>query len=115
MQVRAVDTGSMFTGLSTQTFMERQWHHIVGVVKYPKDSVYLFVDGTLWFASHTAFHASATDPTNSTSSMMGADGWGHSDYFYGKLDEARIEDAARSPDWIKLCYMNQKEVDALVK
>jgi hypothetical protein len=27
----------------------------------------------------------------------------------------RISNAASSADWIKLCYMNQKEQDALVK
>jgi hypothetical protein len=37
------------------------------------------------------------------------------DYFCkGTIDEARIENTARSADWIKLCYMNQKAVDALV-
>jgi hypothetical protein len=31
------------------------------------------------------------------------------------IDEARIEGVARSADWIKLNYMNQKEVNALVE
>ena len=35
-------------------------------------------------------------------------------FFKGKIDEARIENRACSPDWIKLCYMNQKASDALV-
>jgi hypothetical protein len=36
------------------------------------------------------------------------------EFFEGLLDEVRIERAFRSPDWIKLCYMNQKSPDALV-
>ena len=39
-----------------------------------------------------------------------ATGW-----FQGILDEAIVARDARSADWIKLCYMNQKAVDALVK
>jgi hypothetical protein len=35
--------------------------------------------------------------------------------FHGKIDEVRISNVAHGPDWIKLCYMNQKEPDALVK
>ena len=35
-------------------------------------------------------------------------------YFKGKIDEVRVSSAALSPDWIKLCYINQKENDALV-
>lgn len=35
--------------------------------------------------------------------------------FRGMIDEVRIANEAYGPDWIKLCYMNQKEQDALVK
>jgi hypothetical protein len=35
--------------------------------------------------------------------------------FLGKIDEVRISDIAHSADWTKLCYMNQKEQDALVR
>lgn len=33
---------------------------------------------------------------------------------FGCIDEAAVCHVARSADWIKLCYMNQKELDALV-
>ena len=36
-------------------------------------------------------------------------------YFKGAIDEVRVCSFAPSEDWIKLCYMNQKSVDALVK
>ncbi|NLG17827.1 MAG: DUF2341 domain-containing protein [Fibrobacter sp.] len=35
--------------------------------------------------------------------------------FYGKMDEVRISNVSRGPNWIKLSYMNQKEVDKLVQ
>jgi hypothetical protein len=36
-------------------------------------------------------------------------------FFNGKIDELRVLNIAPSADWIKLCYMNQKEPDALVQ
>jgi hypothetical protein len=36
-------------------------------------------------------------------------------YFGGKIDEVRVSSTALSADWIKLCYMNQKESDMLVR
>jgi hypothetical protein len=68
-----------------------------------------------WIASPVAYSTPATDATNSTHSSIGANDWGKDDYFNGKIDEARLEDKARSPDWIKLSYENQKANDALIK
>jgi Concanavalin A-like lectin/glucanases superfamily/Domain of unknown function (DUF2341) len=39
-------------------------------------------------------------------------GWS---FFYGQIDEVRVQNTVVSDDWIKLCYMNQKADDALVK
>jgi len=35
--------------------------------------------------------------------------------FSGRIDEVRVSKISLSQDWIKLCYMNQKKQDALVK
>jgi hypothetical protein len=35
-------------------------------------------------------------------------------YFNGLIDEVRVSKTAYGADWMKLCYMNQKERDALV-
>jgi hypothetical protein len=35
-------------------------------------------------------------------------------YFKGKMDEVRISSVARGADWIRLCFMNQREDDKLV-
>lgn len=39
-------------------------------------------------------------------------GWS---YFHGKIDEVRVQNTVVTDDWIKLCYMNQKADDVLVK
>lgn len=36
-------------------------------------------------------------------------------YFKGALDEVCVSSVSRSPDWIKLCYMNQRTDNKLVK
>ena len=38
-----------------------------------------------------------------------------STYFNGIIDEVRVMDAHPDSNWVKLCYMNQKTVDALVE
>jgi hypothetical protein len=38
-----------------------------------------------------------------------------SSFFNGVIDEATVAHDARSADWVKLCYMNQRAADALVK
>ena len=35
-------------------------------------------------------------------------------FFDGKIDEVRISNVARSADWIKLCFMNQRGDDKLL-
>jgi hypothetical protein len=35
-------------------------------------------------------------------------------FFKGSIDEVRIEKGARSADWVRLCYMNQRPDDKLV-
>lgn len=36
-------------------------------------------------------------------------------FFNGKIDEVRVMSRPTDPDWIKLCYMNQKKEDTLVE
>ena len=45
---------------------------------------------------------------------IGRSNWSGDEYFAGKLDEIQLHDVARSADWIKLAYSNQKAVQNLV-
>lgn len=40
---------------------------------------------------------------------------GSARYFYGTLDEFRIDKTMRNANWIKLCFMNQREDDRLIR
>jgi len=47
--------------------------------------------------------------------LIGKHGNGKNNFnFIGKVDEARVSKNILSADWILLCYMNQKEKDAVV-
>jgi hypothetical protein len=51
-----------------------------------------------------------------TDTYLGMHGNGKTSfYFAGRIDEARVSAAAETADWIKLCYMNQKEQNVLVR
>ena len=51
-----------------------------------------------------------------TDTYIGIHGNGEKIYnFSGRMDEVRVNKTSLSADWIKLCFMNQKERDALVK
>lgn len=36
-------------------------------------------------------------------------------YFKGSIDEVRIMSSAQNPEWIRLCYMNQRDDDRLIE
>ena len=89
--------------------MAGRWVHTVGVRNGA--SVSLYVDGAL--ATSTMTTANATRSTTPVVQLgrRSSDG---TQYFDGKIDEAEISNVARSADWIKLCYQNQKESQVLL-
>ncbi len=92
-----------------------RWHFIAGVRQGNKQ--YLYVDGTCVDSIGT-FMAGNFSLAEDTPFHIGhcPDGGLDPDrYFKGAVDEVRISNTAKSPDWIKLCYMNQKTPDALVR
>jgi hypothetical protein len=90
------------------------WVYLVGVRSGA--SQYLYVNGqcvtnTMYTLSDTAGRRASTDVYIGKASpgnpVPGC-------YFKGRIDEARIENRARTADWIKLSYMNQNQNDRLV-
>jgi hypothetical protein len=90
------------------------WHAVTGVRNGTKQ--YLYVDGEC--ADSTIVNvvmkfARAYDQPLEIGHCP--DGGANPDRFFnGLIDEVRVENINRNADWIKLCYMNQKEQDALV-
>jgi hypothetical protein len=93
--------------------VEKEWHYVTGVRS--GSSEYLFVDGVC-VDSTPEMGLLSTDPRTTTGNLsIGRNPAAPWNFFKGKIDEARIMDKAPGADWIKLCYMNQKLNDALVK
>jgi hypothetical protein len=51
-----------------------------------------------------------------TDTYIGMHGNGKTSFnFVGQIDEVRVNSKALTPDWMKLCFMNQKAQDALIR
>jgi hypothetical protein len=98
---------------------QKQWVHLTGVRSGAKQ--YLYVNGAL--VNNSIPLMTGNYPRNNGDNFtIGrhvrqvtipyVEGWC---YFNGKIDEVRVMNIAPSPDWIRLCYMNQKAEDALVE
>jgi hypothetical protein len=76
------------------------WYYIVGT--YDANKIRLYINGEVVDSTEII----ADDPYSSTEplSLGGRSG----EFFKGILDEVRIEDVKHSPEWIRLCYRNQR-------
>ena len=96
----------------------RSWKYLVGI--RDGSNQYLYLDGVLVNSNISTLVATGSRDTsnnvtigrylqNVTESNQGFA------FFKGTIDEVRISSVSCSADWIKLCYMNQKVPDALLK
>ncbi len=85
-----------------------EWIHVVHT--YQKGDSRVYVNGVL---DGVAKNQAATLDIKSPARLW-IGGW-HNDYdFLGDIDEVRISKVARSADWVKLQYENQKPLQTLV-
>lgn len=95
------------------------WHLVTGIRNGTKQ--YLYVDGVCVDSTVSDVIALASEKVSRAYDKpleIGhcPDGGKNPDRFFnGVIDEVRISGIALNADWIRLCYMNQKEMDALVK
>jgi hypothetical protein len=104
--------------LSVQPSNVRQWVLLTGVRDGPSQRLYVTGEpaDTLIDFPFTAARNSSTDLiigrfNDRMASPNDLEGYCP---FRGSIDEVRISGTARSPGWIKLCYMNQRTDDRLV-
>ena len=97
----------------------RVWKFLVGV--RDGNNQYLYLDGQLvtsgyGLAGDTSVARNTADDFSIGKYLRYAayTGQGYS-WFDGKIDEVRISSRSLGADWIKLCYMNQKDPDVLLK
>jgi hypothetical protein len=89
------------------------WTHLLAVRSGANE--YLYVNGSLADSVPTL---TARDTTRNETFDVAIGRRSDPDpderFFKGSIDEVRIQSVACGPDWARLCYMNQKETDALV-
>jgi hypothetical protein len=90
----------------------KSWVYLAGIRS--GNMQYLYVNGVCVNAAIFALPSSIARDTT-TDLSIGKSAWNSvAEYFKGRIDEARVESMARGADWIKLCYINQKQDNALV-
>ena len=100
--------GNFASILGTTTLSQSQWHQVVHTYAPGSNNVTsIYVDGQL--DSSTNVTMNLPNP-----SIMRIGGWYNNYSFIGDIDEVRISKVARSANWIKLEYENQKTLQTLV-
>jgi hypothetical protein len=102
--------------MTTYPGQKNTWTYLAGIRSGDKE--YLYVNGSL--ADSSIFlNTSALQRNTGFDFMIGRNRTDANDttgfFFKGIIDEVRITSVVPSRDWIHLCYMNQKSVDALVE
>ena len=102
-------------GSTIQIVDSTVWHHIAAVfVRSGNDKCRLYIDGTEVSSLPAGGDiTSLSAVVNSAPLRLGADANGGCPW-KGSMDECSVSLTVRSPDWIRLCYMNQKQNDKMV-
>jgi Concanavalin A-like lectin/glucanases superfamily/Domain of unknown function (DUF2341) len=112
---RAEDTATNMLGFNIDPGVPiEQWFHIAGVMDINSHTAELYVNGKLLKKIDVDFVKYTMDIGNSTHGAIGANDIGNGNYFSGLLDEVRLDGKARSADWVRLCYENQRMGQVLV-
>lgn len=107
------DTNFQITG-SGRYLANTGWHYIAFAINTTTKVQTLFIDGEQCAISHSTNPIVYGDLGSNT--FIGIHGNGKkTSCFNGLIDEVRVNKTSLSSDWIKLCYMNQKTVDMLIK
>ncbi|NQY11103.1 MAG: DUF2341 domain-containing protein, partial [Flavobacteriales bacterium] len=97
---RIYDGSTVNLTCNVGNFDDSEWHHVYGT--YTGDSLIGYIDG-VYVATNVV--STTINSTADDVNIGSADAIRH---WNGKIDEARISSVARSRQWIKLSYQNQK-------
>ncbi|MBN2037939.1 MAG: DUF2341 domain-containing protein [Chitinispirillaceae bacterium] len=106
---------TMYSIVSSGRYLAKTgWHFLAFSIDTAAQVQTFYIDGVQY--------AGATDVNPINYAGLGADtyigihGNGKTTFnFMGQIDEVRVNNNAVTADWVKLCYMNQKAQDALIK
>jgi hypothetical protein len=104
--------------IAAQSVASDDWHYLVYTWQWNGDSTgtsQYFIDGMPVSLSRDSLRIHFSDSVETTLRIGQPNDNESYAYFKGLMDELEISAVARSADWIKLSYMNQKEQDAVLK
>jgi hypothetical protein len=106
---------SVWVNVTSNRYLKQTgWHHLAFCCDAVSHVQALFIDGTLCGAQ--AGGNPIAYAGLGTNTLIGRHGNGKNVYgFIGRIDEVRVCSVLRSADWVRLCYMNQKSIDNLVR
>ena len=91
------------------------WHYIFVVIdRSGNNNCRIYLDGIDRTGNISGDITKVSNATNSCNLRLGNENDANSP-FYGMLAEATIAFTCRTPEWVKLSYMNQKMTDQLIR
>jgi hypothetical protein len=110
-----ISNGTKFNEICSGNFLKNTGWHFIAFTFDPMFFRYtLYIDG-IKASTHTETNLTLNYSGVGGNTIIGKHGNGKTGYgFYGRIDEVRVYREAMSADYIKLCYMNQKENDCLL-
>ncbi|HMA63905.1 MAG TPA: DUF2341 domain-containing protein, partial [Chitinispirillaceae bacterium] len=108
-EIYDVEDGLGLQSVYTQP-TSKQWKYLTGVCK--GKNMQLYVDGVCM--DSTVIIISGVPHNSGSDVHIGKRADSNYGYWNGMIDEVRLLNVALSPDWIKLCFMNQRADDKLV-
>lgn len=111
-----ISNGTKFNEICSGNFLKNTgWHFLAFTFDHKLFKYTLYIDG-IKAGTHTEANLTINYSGVGANTYIGKHGNGKTGYgFYGRIDEVRVYREAMSSDYIKLCYMNQKEDDCLLK
>jgi hypothetical protein len=93
---------------SDSVIVDNNWHQVVAGVR--SDTLFMYMDGKKQAATIKGVPVSSGGAAGIGIAASNVDGL----HFIGDIDEVRVDRTARTADWVKLNYMNQRKDDRLV-
>jgi hypothetical protein len=103
-----------FPNASGSACLHQGWRHVAIVINPTVGYTNVYYNGDSVRTAPAANALAWTGGNNGTRTVLGKHGGNHSGLkLGGSICEARIDNVARSSDWIRLCYQNQQPNDSL--
>lgn len=95
---------------------EKEWVYLTGVRNGTEQ--FLYLNGNMVDSTVSVLASDKTRITTinvSIGNFLAEDGSDDGGFFNGRIDEVRIRNVVSDANWIRLCYMNQRSEDRLIR